>query len=197
MAAEPRSVTQRRQPCAARDFSEFNPAPAQRIRTTNVGTLCSRATTLHPHLGTTLWMDRRSPVDESSSSRGQPVFISGTGWCDRHPSTGAPRCPPSVPCLHPHPATPRDLRKRRPSTIRTGASTTAGSLFFMNYKKNNRVDPGTGGARIGYRPAEVTPASGRLYGGSPAKSSDATASGVVAATRSACPRHRQRERSPP
>jgi hypothetical protein len=102
----------------------------------------------HPHLGTTLWMRTVGPVDGRRRSGGQPVPCQGTSAPATAPSTVAPRCPPSVPRRRPQHATPSELRGRRPSTLPTGPSTAAGSLFFMNYKKIRGVQraAGSGGS---------------------------------------------------
>jgi hypothetical protein len=64
----------------------------------------------------------------------------GTDGVRQRPSTGPAKRPPVAPQIDPQLATPPDLRQRRPSTLRTGPSTTAVDLFMKNFKKNNGVD---------------------------------------------------------
>ena len=122
------AVTHRWPGCAARGSREF-PAPSL----LPIRSRCAHSRPrFHPHLGTTLWMRTLRPVDGGRRSGGQPVSSQGTGARPAAPSTAPPRCPPPVPRRRPHHATPADLRRSRPSTLCTGAGTTAGSLFHMN-----------------------------------------------------------------
>ena len=74
--------------------------------------------------------------------------------------------------LHPHPAAPPDLRRRRPSTPPTGPTYyCCRSLSQKNNKNNDAVDRGAptpdDAAQVG-----VTPAGRRLYGELPVRSSE-------------------------
>jgi hypothetical protein len=163
-------------------------------------------TTLHPHLGTTLWMAVTGPVDGSCATRGQPVFNSGTGGRAGRPSTGPPIPPPPVPRLPPQPTRPTDQRRHAPSTLHTGPITAVGVLSIDFKEKRRGVDGSERGARIGCPLAGMTPGLGRLYGGAPRPGSSrraSTASGpapsrtVRLRSRRHSRPHCQRERSPP
>jgi len=86
------------------------------------------ATTLHPHLGTTLWMDADGPVDESGAPGGKPVSTAGTAGGSGASSTGLRIRPRVRPRRSPHLDTASDQHQRSPSTLRTGPLTTAGVL---------------------------------------------------------------------
>jgi hypothetical protein len=87
-----------------------------------------RATTLHPHLGITLWIAVARPVDGSSEVGGQPVSITGTAARCLPSSTGHRIRPPPVPPRPPHPDTAPDQPGRAPSTLPTGPVTAVGVL---------------------------------------------------------------------
>src|SRR3954453_3589004 len=99
-----------------------------------------RARTLHPHLGTTLWIVGSRAVDERPQNRGQPVDEPGTTRVGSRLSTAAARCPRARPDRHPQAATPWEHPRRRPSTPSTAPVSTAGSLPLFKKKKNKGVD---------------------------------------------------------
>jgi hypothetical protein len=170
--------------------------------------LRSQPSTLHPHLGTTLWIDRPRPVDGSSEVGGQPVFIRGTAGVIGASSTGTTMCPPQLPRRSPQLAMPIDVRGSAPSTLHTGPSTAAGELSIDNPEINRGVDEGTAPPGPKYPWGGMAPSSPRLYGefpcpGLPGRSTTAPERRTdtdlpVPRRRSGefVHRHRQRERSP-
>jgi hypothetical protein len=104
--------------------------------------LCPRATTLHPHLGITLWIAVARAVDGSSEVGGQPVSIAGTASCCLPSSTGHRVRPPPVPPRPPHPDTASDQRGRAPSTLPTGPVTAVGVLCSGIQERRSGVDGG-------------------------------------------------------
>src|SRR3954464_14849136 len=83
------------------------PGPGTLPRGRRSVALRPRARTLHPHLGTTLWMAGSGAVDERPRNRGQPVDGSGTTRVGSGLSTAAATCPRARPHRHPHAPPPR------------------------------------------------------------------------------------------
>jgi hypothetical protein len=137
-------------------------------------------TTLHPHLGTTLWMAAGRPVDGSCAAGGKPVSTAGTAGRSVAPSTGNPIRPRVRPRRSPHPDTASDQRGCVPSTLHTGPITTAGSLSLNIQERRSDVDGVGRVVPIGYPMAGMTPAVRRLYGGSPRPGSSRHHGGVRA-----------------
>jgi hypothetical protein len=125
------------------------------------------ATTLHPHLGTTLWMASTGAVDGSCAVRGQPVPNTGTVGHSERPSTAPPIRPLPPPRSAPQCDTDSDQHECAPSTLHTGPVSTAGVLYSVFQEENRWVDGAGRCSRIGYPMAEVTPTVRRLYGGAP------------------------------
>jgi hypothetical protein len=99
-----------------------------------------RATTLHPHLGITLWIAAARPVDGSSEVGGQPVSIAGTAARCLPSSTGHRIRPPPVPPRPPHPDTAPDQPGHAPSTLPTGPVTAVGVLCSEIQERRSGVD---------------------------------------------------------
>jgi hypothetical protein len=137
-------------------------------------------TTLHPHLGTTLWMAVVRPVDGSCAAGGKPVSTAGTADRSEASSTGNLIRPRVLPRRSPHPDTASDQRGCAPSTLHTGPITTAGSLSLNIQERRSDVDGVGRVVPIGYPMAGMTPAVRRLYGGSPRPGSSRHHGGVRA-----------------
>jgi hypothetical protein len=140
--------------------------------------------------GRTAWTyDHASPTSGDNSVDCCPVgggtiaparWTTGPSLGDRRgttgpqidPSTGQGFCPPPVPGLHPQEDTPSQLRRRRQSTLCTGAVTATGDLFkrttttttlWMN-EPRTAPSAGHGWAASHQTQADVTPGRARLYG---------------------------------
>jgi hypothetical protein len=134
-----------------------------------------RTATLHPHLGTTLWIVAPEPVDGRPENSGQLAARTGTGAGQPPENAGHPRPAASVPSRS-RGSVPRT--PHRPTCADGGYPHCAQDLFlFLEFSlSRTRRERGgwmehTDGAGaglprplVGREPGDVTPGRARLYG---------------------------------